>query len=31
MIITNQELQGEDIGDKTTRKALVSGDKMILV
>lgn len=31
MIVTNQEVQGEDIGDKTTRKVLVAGEKMMLV
>jgi quercetin dioxygenase-like cupin family protein len=31
MIITNQELQGKDIGDKTSRKVLVSEDKLMLV
>lgn len=31
MIITNQEVPVEDIGDKKTRKVLVAGEEMMLV
>lgn len=31
MIITNQDLEGKDIGDETSRKVLVVGEKIMLV